>query len=558
VSRAPAGLLDWLDDPETDRGIRFASDEGGWDYATYEELARGARGVASLLAERGLRRGGVVSIVAPTRPSFVTAFFGTLLAGGTPSPLVPPFYFASPDLYVRHTAELLETASEMVLTDDSLREIVSRAYAAAGLPGNPLIIEQAEALDTFERRPPSDLALLQFTSGSSGSPRGVQVTWDNLTANVEMIRGSIDWRADDIGAGWLPLYHDMGLIGCLVTPVAHQRDIWIMRPDHFVRDPMFWLERFGRYGATLTAAPNFCFAYAAKRLRPEQLEGMDFSAWRAAIIGAERLDPGTLGKFAALLEPYGFRRQVFLPAYGLAEATLAVSIQDPGKVPRVVRPSWTEIRFGQPVPLTGDTQLGDPQIGDGAGWLIGCGQPLPGVKVTVADETGRTLPDGMLGELTVKGSTVASGYAGGAESISTSLADGLLRTGDAGFIWDGELFVVGRLGDSIKIRGRTIYAEDIEAKLTALPSVPKGRTIVIPGWRRGEESVTVVTETDPGEWIEPAMQLLRSEIGMETPIRIVTGPVGTIPRTSSGKPRRRLLWQAVVDGTLEGVAVIAD
>lgn len=557
MSRAPVGLLDWLNDPATDRGIRFANDEGDWDYATYEELARGAYGVASLLAEHGLRRGGVVSIVAPTRPSFVTAFFGTLLAGGTPSPLVPPFYFASPELYVRHTAALLETASEMMLTDESLSEIVGKAHAAAGLPDNPLIIEQAEGVDTFERRPQSDLALLQFTSGSSGVPRGVQVTWDNLVANVEMIRGSIDWSADDIGAGWLPLYHDMGLIGCLITPVAHQRDIWIMRPDHFVRDPMLWLERFGRHGATLTAAPNFCFAYAAKRLRHEQLEGMDFSAWRAAIIGAERLDPGALGKFTALLEPFGFHRRVFLPAYGLAEATLAVSIQDPDKVARVLRPDWSEIRFGDPVTVTGDTQLGDSQLGDGAGWLIGCGHPLPGVKVTVADENGGTLSDGLLGELTVTGSTIASGYAAGAESSSTSLTGGLLRTGDAGFIWDGELFVVGRLGDSIKIRGRTVYAEDIEARLTALPSVPKGRTVVIPGWRRGEESVTVVVETDPGEWMKAAMQLLRSEIGMETPVSIVTGPVGTIPRTSSGKPRRRVLWQAVADGTLEGVAVTA-
>jgi acyl-CoA synthetase (AMP-forming)/AMP-acid ligase II len=549
VTTIAKGLLDWVEQPDPDRGIHFANDQGGWDYASFEELARGAFGVASLLGERGLTRGGVVSVVAPTRPSFVTAFFGTLLAGGTPSPLVPPFYYADIDGYISQTAARLETASELVLTDESLREIVGRAHAAAGLEGEPLVIEQAIGSEACERRPPSELALLQFTSGSSGRPRGVRVTWENLEANVEMIRGSIDWSADDVGAGWLPMYHDMGLIGCLVTPVAHQREIWIMRPDHFVRDPMLWLERFGRHGATLTAAPNFCFAYAAKRLQPEQLEGMDFSAWRAAIIGAERLDPGVLGRFAAMLEPHGFRREVFLPAYGLAEATLAVSIQDHGRVPRVVRPDWARVGFGRTVTVTAEALIGDPQIGDGAGWLIGCGEPLPGVTVTVADDAGCPLPDGTLGELTVEGATVASGYAGGAESVSSSFADGILRTGDAGFIHDGEVYVTGRIGDALKFRGVTLYAEDLEAKVAAIDGVPRGRCVVVPGLAAGVDSVTVIAEAGPGEWIEQARRLLARETG-GAKVTILLGPPGTIERTSSGKPRRRVIWRALVDGEL--------
>jgi fatty-acyl-CoA synthase len=544
------GLLDWLDQPDARRGVRFANDDGGWDLSTYEDLARGARSVAALLQEHGLRRGGVVSIVVPTGPSFATAFFGTLLAGGTPSPLVPPTVFDKADSYVRHTAGLLATATEIVLTDDSLREVVTRAHDAAAMEGEPLAIARAELSRTLERRPPSYLALLQFTSGSSGSPRGVQVTWENLEANIAMIRDWISWGPDDAGAHWLPLYHDMGLIGCFLTPVVNQRDMWIMRPEQFVAEPLRWVERFGCGAAAFTAGPNFCFAYAAKRLRPDQLEGMDFSNWRAAIVGAERLDPGALGKFAAMLEPHGFRREVFLPAYGLAEATLAVSIQGRNRVPRVVRPDWAQVGFGQQVAVTKEAQLGDDHVGDGAGWLVGCGQALPGVRVSVGDEDGRPLGDGILGELTVEGSIVASGYAGGAESTSTSIADGVLCTGDAGFTLDGEVFVTGRIGDALKVRGVTLYAEDLESKLCAIDGVPKGRCVVVPGLGEGVDGVVVIVEAEPGDWVQEATRLLKRETNGAT-VSILIGPPRAIQRTSSGKPRRRVIWRALVDGELD-------
>jgi fatty-acyl-CoA synthase len=549
-------LLDWLESPLSSRGVRFANDDGGWDLSTYEQLARGVHNIAALLQERGLERGDVVSIVVPTGPSFATAFFGTLMAGGTPSPLVPPGFFDKPDQYVSHTASLLATASKIVLTDDTLLEIVSRAHDAAHLMGQPLVIRDADTSVTAERQPRSELALLQFTSGSSGPPRGVRITWENLETNIEMIRTWIGWEPTDAGAHWLPLYHDMGLIGCFLTPIVNQRDLWIMRPDQFVREPVRWLERFGCGAAAFTAGPNFCFAYAAKKLQPEQVEGMDFSNWRAAIVGAERLDPGALGKFAAMLEPHGFRRDVFLPAYGLAEATLAVSISGVNRAPRVVRPNWASIGFGQPVAMSSETQLGDEQIGDGAGWLMGCGQPLPGVRVIVANEEGRALGDGTLGELTVEGSTVASGYAGDAESSSTSLSNGVLRSGDAGFTLAGEVFVTGRIGDALKVRGRTLYAEDLESKLFAIDGVPKGRCVVIPGMAEGSESVAVIVEAPPGAWVQEVQRLLERETHAAN-VTILTGPRGTIQRTSSGKPRRRVLWRALVDGNLV-LKLVAD
>jgi fatty-acyl-CoA synthase len=544
------GLLNWLDAPNGAKGSRFANDEGGWDFTSFIELARGAYGVSNLLRERGLSRGGIVSIVVPSGTSFATAFFGTLIAGGTPSPLVPPTVFDDSERYISHTAALLATATEIVLTDNSLREIVARAHHAAALPGEPLCVENAEPADDAPRMPHSDLALLQFTSGSSGRPRGVRVTWENLEANIEMIVKWIAWGPEETGTAWLPLYHDMGLIGCFLTPILYQRDLWFMRPEQFVANPLRWVERFGRAGHSFTAGPNFCFAYAAKRLKPDQLEGMDFSNWRAAIVGAERLDPAALARFAALLEPYGFRREVFLPAYGLAEATLAVSVCAADRVPRVVRPNWETIRFGQEVEVSAESQLGDDDIGNGSGWLVGCGRPLPGVNVGVYDEHGHPLGDGVLGELTVQGATIAAGYAGGAGSTSTSFEDAVLRTGDAGFTLDGEVFVTGRIGDALKVRGVTLYAEDLEARLGAIDGIPKGRCIAIPGQHSDGESVTVIVEAQPGRWVEQATALLKRETN-GAGVVILVGPPGTIQRTSSGKPRRRVVWRALVDGELQ-------
>jgi acyl-CoA synthetase (AMP-forming)/AMP-acid ligase II len=546
----PINLFDWLDEPTTQRGIRFARDDGTWDMASYAELAASSHSVAARLVESFPSvQGQIVSVVVPPGPEFVGAYFGVLLAGATPAPLVPPTLFDDADAYVNHTASLMQAAGGPVVSMPAVGDAVTRAAKQAGLT-EPLLLEVGDgATGDFDRRAAPAHALLQFTSGSSGRPRGVRVTRENLEANITMIRNWIDWAPDGVGAHWLPLYHDMGLIGCTLTPTVYERDLWIMRPDQFIRDPKRWLDCFGRAGAHFTATPGFGFAYALRRVPPEQLEGSDFSQWRAAILGAERLDPGTLRSFAEAMAPHGFRANTFLPAYGLAECTLAVTGGPRRGLPRAVFPDWASMRAGSPVTIKREAAVSSAEIADGAGWILGCGQALAPTRVSVLHD-GVRVDDGALGEIHVSGPTVADGYLGDERSVSTEFTTDGVRTGDAGFVFDGELFVVGRLGDSIKIRGRTVYAEDLEAKLTALRGVPRGRTVVLPGVDYGEESVTVITETALGEWVEPAMQVLRAEVGEHTRIRIAATPNGTIPRTSSGKPRRRELWQSVVDGTL--------
>ncbi|MDQ3934019.1 MAG: AMP-binding protein [Actinomycetota bacterium] len=553
-----AGLLDWLDDPRAGHGVRFADDEGGWAMWEYPRLASLVTGAAEQVAALRHAREGAVSLVLRSGPEFFAGFVGALAAGNTPSPLALPTFMRDRAQYVEHAASILRTAQPvLVLVDEGSEAIVEDAAEAAGLPGRVARIE-------FCERPPAaspvaaraELALLQFTSGSSGRPRAVRVTWGNLEANVAMIRRWLEMRPDDATATWLPLYHDMGLIGCMITPMVNQSDVWVMRPEQFIRDPVRWLECYGVHGAQLGVAPNFGFGYANKRLDDEALQRMDFSEWRVAIVGAERLDADVLGRFARRLEPRGFRASAFLPAYGLAEATLAVTGVPLGDVPNAVRPDWRGARFGEPLSADEATLLTDAErIGSGDGWLVGCGRPHPRVGVAIVGEDGGELPEGHLGEIAVTGPTVAGGYLG-EPGASTRFEDDRLLTGDAGFLLGGELYVMGRLGDSVKVRGRTVFVEDMEAR-TAAFGVPKGKCAVLAGTHAGANVLAALVELPPGGWVEEVAAMLEREGDEATRIAVISAEPGSIERTSSGKPRRRVMWQRLVAGELPGQVVHA-
>jgi fatty-acyl-CoA synthase len=542
-------LLDWMAAPRPDRGLHFAADGDGWDFWSYPRLAREVTAQAGSIEARRARRQGCVAIVGGG-PAFVAAFLGALAAGNTPSPLAPPAFGSDRDAYVARVAAALRIAQPtLVLAEEAFLDAVAAAAELAGLDQPPRALELGEADLASPPGVAPDLALLQFTSGSTGRPRGVRVRRQNLEANIAAIREWLAMGPDDVTATWLPLHHDMGLIGCLLTPIVNQSDVRIIRPEQFVALPRRWLECFGRDGATLTAAPNFGFAYALRRVRDADLEGMDFSGWRAAIVGAERIDPATLGEFAARLAPHGFRASAFLPAYGLAEATLAVSGGRPGREPRAVLPDWSRAEPGAPLPLLTRADLADRgRIGAGEGWLVGCGAPHAGVTVSILDEEGNRLPDGHLGEIAVAGASVADGYEGEAADHATRFAAGLLHTGDLGAIVDGELFVAGRTGDALSVRGRMVFAEDLEARLVTVDGVRRGRCAVLCGGAAGGDRLVAVVEAAAGPWVEQAAALLRAEVGVEPEVLVLAGPPGTIERTSSGKPRRQVMWRALREG----------
>jgi acyl-CoA synthetase (AMP-forming)/AMP-acid ligase II len=552
-----SALLRWLEDPDTDRGIHFADNAGGWSFRSYAELASSVAECAGRLQDAGLRTGGIVCIAAPSGPEFVAAFFGTLIAGGTPSPVAPPLIFRSADEYLSQLTRQLQAASPcLVVSDADLLPVVAGAAQAAGLDCPCLRLPLAGQRSDLPARPPAELALLQFTAGSSGSPRGVRISWSNLETLIAALHQWVRWRQDDSVASWLPLYHDMGLIGTFLCAVVHRAHLWLMRPEQFLRSPASWLACLGRFGATMTASPTFGYAYAAKKVTSAELEGMDFSRWRAAAVGAERVDPAALDRFARLVAPNGFRRQAFLPGYGLAEATLALTGSRPGKLPLLVAVDRTSLRFGDPVRVLKRGSL-DPARDPGRrDWLVGCGRPLPGIRLWIVDANGAPLGEGRLGEIAAAGPWVAGGYQDAQAGGPTRFAQGRLCTGDAGFLLDGELFVLGRMGDSTKIRGRSLYAEDVEARLAAIPGVPAGRVVVVFGQLDGLDTVAAVVERQRGAWVEEVARRLRSETGRSARVLILEVPRHAIPRTSSGKPRRRLLGQELMQGTLPATTLL--
>lgn len=545
-------LRDWLDKPRAGRGIYLADDDGGWEFREYAEIAAAARRVAGALTEDGLRPGDVVCAILPTDFTCIETYFGVWAAGATMCLVTPPL-FQSGDDYVAHVAAILRQANpRFTIASEGLSDYASRAMAQAGLAGEPWLPRQgAEAPVASET---GELAILQFTSGSSGDPRGVRVTWENLEANIELICRTAGIGDDDEVASWLPLYHDMGLIGCFITPVSRQGNLRLMRPDHFIRDPARWVECFAT--AAHTAAPPFAYAYAARRIDPARLAGLDLSGWRTTIIGAEPIDPNSLEVFARLVEPYGFSREAFKPAYGMAEATLLITLDNARRRPLAVRPDSESLAFGSPVRILDQHLLGPESVGAKAGWVVGCGTPEEDVPVTIVDDDGNELPPGHLGEIVVGGPSICAGYHAGAEGKSTRFIDGKVHTGDAGFYHEGQLFVLGRMGDSIKVRGRLVYVEDLESRMAEVTGLHKGRIVIVAVPGAGSRGVALFAETNQAPWAEEARGALGRRLGGDVDITIVIGQ-GLIQRTSSGKPRRRYMWERLQAGAMEG-AIIVD
>lgn len=539
-------ILEWLDSPRSTHGLQIFHGRG-WRFESYEDLAISTRCVAGGLRAHGVPSDGIVAVATPNPHDFLTAFYGALAAGATPLPLALPGSFSSRN--AEQLGRVLRAAEpDLLITTDALKGPVDAAIAIAGVRVRSVTIEalrDSNALDVL--RPPSQ-ALLQLTSGSTGTPRAISVTWANLAANIRSITKWLQLGPLDSGVSWLPLFHDMGLIGCLITPIAHQMTMWYMTPDQFVTRPSRWLECIGLHGARISAAPTFGYAHAARRVHLDSLHGMDFSDWRAAIVGAERIDVGALRAFCALLEPFGFRQNSFRTAYGLAEATLAVAASPLGTSPSVARLDWKALRFGSRAPVRNVLTLDACGSGPTGDYLVGSGSSLAYTQVTITDDEG-SLPQGFVGEIVVESPAVTSLHDPADESI-TRIKDGRLFTGDAGFILDDQLYVVGRIGDSIKVRGRHVYVEPLEARLVDVLKIRSGGCVVIPNPHG--DGICVLLESKPeGHWETVVSSALDQEFRGPVPVVVyIVGRRG-IPRTTSGKPRRRALWAAVAAGMFE-------
>lgn len=533
---------------------------------TYAELDRRARAVAAEVS-RQAAPGDRAVLVFPPGLDFIAAYFGCLYAGVLPAPATypkPRRPLARLDAIVADcTPKLALTTADTLGTlqlDQQAPAVRALAWIAADQCG--------EAPESFQpvQRSASDPAFLQYTSGSTSQPRGVVVTHGNLLHNLELIRQGFGlpeaaaWPPGErppAGVFWLPAYHDMGLIGGILTPIYVGGTTHLLAPATFLQRPMAWLETLSRTRAAVSGAPNFAYELCTRKSTEAERQALDLSHWRLAFCGAEPIDADALDGFAAAFAPAGFRRDAFYPCYGLAEATLMVTGGTGSGAPRVVQADRGQLATHKLVPVEPSQSVQK---------LVSCGRALGDQEVLVVDpESAKPQAVGAIGEIWVRGSSVAAGYWNHPEELGTTFgartADGrgpFLRTGDLGALLDGELFVTGRLKDLIIIRGRNLYPQDIERTVEqAHEAVENGAAFSV-GEPGHEELVVVhqVSRERRKDDMHAVMRAIRAAVVDEhevDPQAIVLLRPASLPTTSSGKVQRTRCREMYLAGELQEI-----
>ncbi|WP_445169346.1 fatty acyl-AMP ligase [Mycolicibacterium sp. Dal123E01] len=506
------------------------------DEVPMAEVRRQARQLGAGLRAAGVHSGDRVALVLPTCPDFVALFFGVLYAGAVPVPLYPPVRLGKLDEYRQRTAAMLRAVQAvLVVTEDRIRPLLesaeNRCVTAAELDG---------AADDEIALAVNDLALIQFSSGTTHDPKPVALTHKNLLSNLAAITDyfTSDGTPDPVGVTWLPLYHDMGLIGNLLAAFYRQRPMVLLPPELFLALPGSWLRAISRHRGTYTAAPNFAFGLCLKRIRDDELAGVDLSSWRLCLNGAETISADVQRRFSERFAPWHFDPRAFTPVYGLAEASLAVTF----------KPANTDFKT---IGVRAESLVLARAFEPGAKELVSTGRPLAGIDVEIRDEDALSLPEGQMGHIFVRGPSVMAGYFGRADLTDQVKHDSWLDCGDFGFIHDGELFVCGRSKETVIIRGANHAPQDFEAALDGLVGVRTGCAVAV-GYLPADaedEALAMFVETTPeapvGLATEVAARVLQ-RTGIAVHHVELLAP-GTLPRTSSGKLRRleaRAQWLA--------------
>lgn len=544
-------VVDWaMPGNASDRTVGFRRRGCEWDLMTYKALASRVRRIAAGVRAR-CEPGEVVAVLASSPDEVVPLFFGSLYGGAVPAVLPPPRLFERPDSHRPRLGAMVDAIDAALLVVGA--DLVDAAPAIPSGRARPSAslaeLDAENELTDPCLRPPDARATIQFTSGSSGQQRAVSFSGAAVDQNLRAIREWLVGDPDtDLTLSWLPTHHDMGLVGQVMVPIVHQASLRLMTPEEFVQNPSSWLVALADQRATMTAAPPFALEHCIRRAIRRPLPPIDLSALRRLVVGAERLNASVLERFTAFASPYGLDPSAILPAYGLAEATLAVTGTEVGRPVRKLRLRSSSLGPGLAVEVVADELLGanDDETDD---WLVSSGRPFPGVGLRIVDDAGNECDDRVLGEVVVRSPSLANGYLNDAAATTERFVGGELHTGDAGFLCDGELFVLGRTGDSLKIRGRAIYAESVESSLRALDGAP--RTVVaVFGTLAGRDHADVLFEGEPGDgWLELAQKVVEGELqGVPVVHRVLRVSRGTIELTSSGKPRRRELWRRVAHG----------
>ncbi len=544
--------------------LYFHGEDGRAATITFGELFERARAAARVLACRGVAPGHAVAIMLPSSLEFFYTFAGILLAGGIPVPIYPPFRADRIEEYAVRQSAILQNAEARLLVTFRQAERVARLLAPrvpslSGVVNASRLLEPpanpTEPAPVEHRARGDEIALLQYTSGSTGDPKGVILTHANLLANVRAIGEAVEIHPDDVGVSWLPLYHDMGLIGAWMVPLYFGLPVAILSPLAFLSRPERWLWAVAEHRGTLAAAPNFAYELCVRKIADRDIEGLDLSSWRLALNGAEPVNPETLERFRMRFARYGFRREALLPVYGLAEAALAVTVPPLGAPPRVDHSERVTLeREGRAVPVS-------PHNSHVISF-VSVGRPVPRHEVRIVDAQGSEAGERVEGALWFRGPSATRGYYRNPEATRQLFPEGgvagsWVDSGDRAYQADGEIYITGRVKDIIIKAGRNIYPHELEELAGRIEGVRKGCVVAfgVTNPRAGTERLVIVAETREGNLARRAQ--ISSAIAEEVaralglpPDSVELAPPHSIPKTSSGKLRREETKRLYLAGTL--------
>jgi 1-acyl-sn-glycerol-3-phosphate acyltransferase len=522
--------------------IRFYSDESEGEVVTYRQLCEGAQTIAAGLQGKGLLPGDRVCIMLPTGQEYFFTFFGIILAGGVPVPIYPPYRMNQLEDHLRrHSALLNNCGAKMMITILEAKRFAWILKAQVeSMSGLFTIRELATSEAAYHKFKPAadDIAFLQYTSGSTGNPKGVILTHSNLLANIRAVGEIVGVKSADVVVSWLPLYHDMGLIGTWLNSLYYGALLVVMSPLSFIVRPARWLWAIHRFRGTLSAAPNFAYELCLKRLTENDLKGLDLSSWRVACNGAEPVSPDTVENFCRRFGQYGFKREAFMPVYGLAECSVGLSLPPVDRGPlidRIQRDIF--LNTGHAVPSSDQ----DERMLQ----FVACGHPLPGHEVRVVDAAGRELPERCEGKLHFRGPSATTGYFHNDEETKKLFDGDWLDSGDLAYIAGGDIYITGRKKDIIIRAGRNIYPQELEEAVGRVAGIRKGNVVVFAAEDTGNRTEKLVIMAETKEKDPEKLNALRESINALTMDLVGVGaddvalaPPGTILKTSSGKLRR--------------------
>lgn len=520
----------------TEFGARFIPKSSDPIFYSYEEVISRAKSAAGTMQAKGLAPGDRVAIILPTSIHFLDAFLGVQLAGGIPAALYPPVRLGRLDAYYKGTRRMVtRIGARFLVTDKRIGKLLGPVVDGTECMKG---VFNAETLQGTARWNSVSVdsnspAFLQFSSGATQDPKAVIVTHTNLIANLEMM--SIQFRAGQLrpeAVCWLPLYHDMGLVGCMFTGLYYPSTMNYINPEHFIANPAIWLQTISRFKASISPAPQFAYNLCANKIKDPEMVGVNLSNWVVALNGAEPIDIGGMIKFMDRFSKWGLQKSTLTPVYGLAEAGLAVTFSELLRPPVITEYDRMKL-----------SEEGQAKVDSGIK-LVSVGRPLPGLELSICDEQDNPLEDSFVGKVMVKGPSITPGYYNDPKGTKFTIRNGWLDTGDLGFVYDGNLYIVGRSKGLIIIRGRNISPQEIEVILDDIEGVRSGCAVAVSTSIEGKgEQLIILAERDtrkprPEEELARDIQEKVIAIISVPPYQVQILEPGTLPRTSSGKKRR--------------------